>query len=264
VSETPAGWYRDDDDPQLARWWDGSAWTQDTVAIGDVPEGAPAPTRFPRPEPVADPWALDDDRSDDTSDIGLTADLSALPIAHERLFQPDPYRQQWYDGEEQHHPPTFGDRVRDWPAWTRVAAPIALVALMVLAVAAASSISSKSQNDTVDTTVSTTTTIPSTTSEVTFLPPPVTDTSALDTTTSVIDTTSSSTRQRTTPTTRRRATTTTVKIPSNTAPSTTAAPGTTTTVAATTSTAPPETTTTTEAPTTTQCVPPTFPPNASC
>jgi hypothetical protein len=35
VTESPTGWYQDDEDPTLARWWDGERWTEHTIALGD-------------------------------------------------------------------------------------------------------------------------------------------------------------------------------------------------------------------------------------
>jgi cell division septation protein DedD len=43
VTESPTGWYQDDDDPTLARWWDGERWTEHTIALGDDMAGPSEP-----------------------------------------------------------------------------------------------------------------------------------------------------------------------------------------------------------------------------
>src|SRR5690606_36462579 len=44
VGETPPGWYEDQDDPTLARWWDGERWTEHTLVIAEqVPNVQPPP-----------------------------------------------------------------------------------------------------------------------------------------------------------------------------------------------------------------------------
>jgi hypothetical protein len=44
VGVTPAGWYEDQDDPALARWWDGDQWTEHTLVIANqAPNVQPAP-----------------------------------------------------------------------------------------------------------------------------------------------------------------------------------------------------------------------------
>ena len=42
MSESPTGWYEDDDVPGLARWWDGTRWTEHTMAIPVAPEAGAA------------------------------------------------------------------------------------------------------------------------------------------------------------------------------------------------------------------------------
>ena len=49
---TPPGWYPDPSSPTQLRWWDGSAWSEQTAPR---PEVAPSPTPAPAPSPVSAP-----------------------------------------------------------------------------------------------------------------------------------------------------------------------------------------------------------------
>lgn len=54
------GWYKDRTDRSLARWFDGSVWTEHTLVIADQPDGVmppppDGPSRPPEPEPAPEP-----------------------------------------------------------------------------------------------------------------------------------------------------------------------------------------------------------------
>jgi hypothetical protein len=58
---TPAGWYRQKDDPSLLRWWDGEDWTDETMPVPDGLEKArrnDAPALADRPAPSSRPLEL--------------------------------------------------------------------------------------------------------------------------------------------------------------------------------------------------------------
>jgi hypothetical protein len=256
VSETPTGWYQDDEDPSLARWWDGERWTEHTMAVPPSAEPvdgpsifassaeapAPAPpiissTRFPLPggvvpsdfepvteaQPIAPFEPMEDDHPffspEQTPDAGQYRGdwLGAAVPAHRR---PD-------DGDR---PNDFASRVRAWPVWARIGMPVLAIALIAgLAVAAASSMGS-SGNSNANTGGSSSS---SSTTAVTFLPlgtavpTPTLDSST--TTSTSLDVSTSATAPPRTTTTTRPATTTTAPTTTTTAPTTTTTVETTTT-----------------------------------
>lgn len=53
------GWFRDPIDPSLARWHDGTEWTDHTLVIADQPPGAGTP---PPPDLTAPPPPPVDER----------------------------------------------------------------------------------------------------------------------------------------------------------------------------------------------------------
>jgi hypothetical protein len=80
VTESPTGWYQDDDDPTLARWWDGERWTEHTIALGDDMAGA------------ADPlgWPEDEEQIDAPDDYQNLAAEELFPDLEETLLAPAP------------------------------------------------------------------------------------------------------------------------------------------------------------------------------
>jgi hypothetical protein len=79
VSESPTGWYQDDEDPALARWWDGEQWTEHTMAVG--PDLADAP---PPPGEEPDGWlGWDDDPVDAPEDYHQLAEEELFPALDE-------------------------------------------------------------------------------------------------------------------------------------------------------------------------------------
>lgn len=61
MSERPAGWYDDPENPQMLRYWDGVLWTPHTVTRdGATPApsaGGPAAAQVPTQDAPRDPWA---------------------------------------------------------------------------------------------------------------------------------------------------------------------------------------------------------------
>ncbi len=170
------GWYEDDEDERLARWWDGAAWTRHTVVIADQVTGEEPPpptgawTRFPVPTPPPDEgaWAEEDEWADD--------DLPYLDPHEDEAIRPIEPPAAWPPVREQDDWDTYGtfglprfqrprdeqtadrtrragapgslaDRVRDLPTWARVAAPVLAVLIAVGAVASAGALRS---DDSVD------------------------------------------------------------------------------------------------------------------
>jgi hypothetical protein len=91
------GWYNDDSDDALARWHDGSGWTEHTIVKAQwAGPGMPPPPAAPEPEPTA--W------------IPSTSPLPAPPIVEAPPAAQPPR-------------PALTDRYRAWPLWARIAAP---------------------------------------------------------------------------------------------------------------------------------------------
>ncbi len=95
MTDGTPGWFRDPTDPTLARWHDGTRWTEHTLVIADQAPGIEPPP----PE-------------------GLTAPLPPIGGETEPAFHIPRGRQGVGWG---------------WPAWARFGAPVALVVLVLLA-----------------------------------------------------------------------------------------------------------------------------------
>jgi hypothetical protein len=189
VSESPTGWYQDDDDPSLARWWDGEQWTEHTMVLpgsapafldepedGDVEDlpyfPAAGRTRFPLPgeEPAQDgpptmalPPLL----------LGLhdlDADAEDNPFLPGAPMPAGLYRDDRLDAElasdaRREDGNAVARRFRAWPLWGRIVVPgLAVAVLVALGVGAIRSMGDDGDTKTTDTTVS------SSTTQVTFIP----------------------------------------------------------------------------------------------
>jgi hypothetical protein len=106
------GWYKDWSDPALARWHDGSAWTEHTVVIADQSPGwvpASLPTDAPPPPPGSPAGTL----SDPTQALPVTPATSVAAAAADAGV----------DGAE--------DAERPWFKKKPYVLPLALVALLI-------------------------------------------------------------------------------------------------------------------------------------
>lgn len=158
---TPPGWYEDQDDPTLARWWDGDRWTEHTLVIAEqVPNVQPPPP--PGYAPAGSQAFLEDDddwnhlEDEGWADATLAGGSIYDPIADPRpSLEPDPdpapptsvfslddedppvFAGTW-DVQEPYQPPPRGlaDQYRGLPPWMRVAIPSAVALLLLVAVVA--------------------------------------------------------------------------------------------------------------------------------
>ena len=90
-----AGWYKDAQDPSLARWHDGTDWTEHTLVIADQTPGVmPPPPYIPPPEPAWEPpagpepvgWATEPTPKVPTNPT-YVAPLAADEVAHPPWFK---------------------------------------------------------------------------------------------------------------------------------------------------------------------------------
>jgi hypothetical protein len=110
------GWFNDEADPRLARWFDGEAWTDHTVLKADWP----GPETPPAPDPDQ-AWAPE-----------ATAVVPAYE-AYEPYDSYDPYDPRTQVLSVRHQPSNVAKvvrRYRVWPLWARVAAPAVVVLLL--------------------------------------------------------------------------------------------------------------------------------------
>ncbi|HJR25161.1 MAG TPA: DUF2510 domain-containing protein, partial [Acidimicrobiales bacterium] len=124
MGDIEPGWYDDTEDPTLARWWDGRAWTTHTLVIADQVPGAeppppPAPpTRFPVPPPPHQ-W-LDDPSYEEeaAADPDTYGPIEAPRVEAPWVDQPWPA-----DAPTAVGPQTWGpvrDHFDDGGAWNRL------------------------------------------------------------------------------------------------------------------------------------------------
>ncbi len=79
MTESPTGWYQDDDDPSLARWWDGERWTEHTISLGDDMIDS---------DPLG--WGLEEEPIDDPEDFQNLSKEDLFPDLEETLLVPQP------------------------------------------------------------------------------------------------------------------------------------------------------------------------------
>ena len=104
MTDGTAGWFRDPNDPSLARWHDGDRWTENTLVIADqAPGSEPAPPAASAPT-MATPM-FDADGGLGTTGYGYTEGPSD-------------------DGS------SAADRVRGLPTWAKILAPLVVVAVI--------------------------------------------------------------------------------------------------------------------------------------
>ncbi|HYO19059.1 MAG TPA: DUF4389 domain-containing protein [Dermatophilaceae bacterium] len=56
MSESPAGWYPDPQDPRYLRYWDGAAWTDQVAALAPAGTPSPLPAGLVAPRSVPEPY----------------------------------------------------------------------------------------------------------------------------------------------------------------------------------------------------------------
>ena len=116
MGDAAPGWYEDDEDRRLARWWDGRSWTRHTLVIDDQPAGVePAPpsaaTRFPVPPPP-DEWLDDPSFAEGAEPVEYGYEDEAYDTEAFDDAYADEYR--WTDEPEQ---PATGATFRAWPTF---------------------------------------------------------------------------------------------------------------------------------------------------
>jgi hypothetical protein len=98
MTDGTAGWFRDPNDPSLARWHDGERWTEHTLVIADQAPGVePPPPVTAEPTPTA--W-----------DTPATTTFSAPTAAA----------------------PAVGGGRRPLPTWAMISAPVSVIAVVAL------------------------------------------------------------------------------------------------------------------------------------
>jgi hypothetical protein len=157
VGATPPGWYEDEHDPALARWWDGDRWTDHTLVIADqVPNVQPPPPPGFGQAPGSQAFLEDEEEWTQLGDDDPFGQIQEPPTAaYERepeIVAPAAAATSVFAVED-HAPvfggdwevmdnlpparrgaPTLGDRIRWLPTWAKVALPVAALLVLLLAV----------------------------------------------------------------------------------------------------------------------------------